>query len=1855
MATFDETRSELQQRREAAAKARRDAASARERYERLRDRRVALDRTFDLNDQTKAQQRAALDAEILQAEATLDAKRGDLNAAAGLELAAIGAFAVHADPVKEIGRFESAFPILMMPVRLETRFKTDLPDPQLWVRVYPDDCSIDTFEETLSENEIKNARLYWAGIWAAGGVVDEQRGAWRGLVASHGSGRAEWVRDHHQPTNAGQEPEKDAGDFILVIATDAPPAQGEQDALVDYWPAAWLAGEDAITVAAARDALITALAGNAARADELIAAYVPFNLATKPAEGVVVSAAFVTFAPVDDADLKRRSWSRAATAELMPERFVFLGYHDDVQEVFQVGGAVISPLPVAPDPTAPKEEQLRQDEVTHELIVPEAMKWMTDFDRAVDAGMGFRIQLTPEQVSRGFDRVLVLGLRMSSDAAKAKEELQTLFTNHRFGRGGLAIVPQGTPTNNTDNQPSGFSRTEDADTSFDALAKDSLVTPSASWLDKQDGQWLAELLGLDASTFAKVTNAGGRDQADARAMNVALWPATLGYWMESLMDPVFSEMAIEDTREFFSLYVSGRGAVPAIRIGKQPYGILPTTAYSRIGWLGPNTPTDSRPMLYLRRLLPLLKAIDADWRTMADDVSFAGKNGEDVDPHKLLLDIVGLHPSSVHLTQRYAESLEQLYNRLSISGLGALLGFPIIAGLQAASQQLLAKLGFNIEREVPEMMKKFFLRNHNELKGPVIDDRPLSEADPIRKYTAGDTMNYIEWLIDAGGKSMDAVYQQHGFKDNKPPQALLYLMLRHALQLGYHDTSLRLHLTKQLMTRDDVRKAKRDDPFLHIRQQVQQSESRYAALYKAEPQITNSPTQSVGEFIALGLAQLPPFPDPAKFLRDQLDALERLKDASTARLERAFIEHIDCCAYRLDAWLLGVVHWQLANMRRLRHEAKDEASQAPAQGLYLGAYAWLEDLRPDKRVFKDVTIDDPEVAKDFDQPGAPPLREDSTNQGFIHAPSLNHAVAAAVLRNGYISNASEANAQTLAVNLTSERVRTALGMLEGIRGGQSIGALLGYQFERGLHDRHDFGVELDGFIFDLRREFPLRSNRHSSTRIPDDDDTLDIRTIEARNVVDGLALVNHIRGAGPATYKFGKARLPDATPTQAAAINAEANRLVDTYDAVADLVLAEGVYQSVLGNYDRVASTLEAFSKGDFPPEPQIVRTPFDGTTITHRVGLHLQPGIDPATIVNPTPRALAEPAVNQWLASVLPPFTSVGCVVAYHAAAANTPAEETVTLAQLGVQPADVLQLFRDDRDEHSLTELDERVTKIVAAVARPDKPVEIRYRERGTAALSFFEVLPLVRYIRRLLRGARPLKATDLALTNEAKRSDDAPVFVNRQRLVLAHDNLAAVRDDLIALEAALAAPLADAVGGRATILANADGWVDTIAALFARVAEFGIPQGGWAFAYDFRSRVFRILLEQTAKLVERWTERREEYVDALAAYDLLVGETDEERFRLLVRTESLIAGATSNPVPATPALYRAQLDGTLLSFDTRLAAFADLQNTTSTTAAQLLAAVGLLLPVTAFDTTPFEIVTAEDEHVRFAEDALKTVRVLLTEAKRRFDGASALLTAHDDATTPAKKVQALESAAKVLLGEEFVLVPEITLGTAQADEIASSFAASASLLDHLVNTEQIEVPVDTWMYGVARVRERMRDWEQIVLLAGALGQPEPELTPLQLPFLAGDRWLALEFPKSVNLEVDRLLYTAHFTQPFDRNVPPCGLLLDEWTEVLPKEETTTGVALHYDRPNNEAPQTMLLVTPASLGKSWQWEDLIGALHETLDFAKRRAVEPVHIDQTAYAHFLPATVMAVTIRQLTISADLSLNNDLAKFMKAP
>jgi hypothetical protein len=165
------------------------------------------------------------------------------------------------------------------------------------------------------------------------------------------------------------------------------------------------------------------------------------------------------------------------------------------------------------------------------------------------------------------------------------------------------------------------------------------------------------------------------------------------------------------------------------------------------------------------------------------------------------------------------------------------------------------------------------------------------------------------------------------------------------------------------------------------------------------------------------------------------------------------------------------------------------------------------------------------------------------------------------------------------INLASERVRRAMHLLEGLRNGQSLGALLGYRLERALHDAGGI-VELDVLIFAFRRAFPLTAGKLAPTAAlsPPADEA-----IEARNVPDGLALVRRAAVSATASYPYG-ADLPVLGAAERAVVEKAVRDAADICDALADLMLAEAVHQAAQGGTDRVAAQLEVAS--DFTARP---------------------------------------------------------------------------------------------------------------------------------------------------------------------------------------------------------------------------------------------------------------------------------------------------------------------------------------------------------------------------------------------------------------------------------------------------------------------------------------------------------------------------------------------------------------------------------------------------------------------------------------------------------------------------------------------
>jgi hypothetical protein len=1850
MAEFQQTREGLLQSREESEKARLDLFTSGQRLRLLEKERSALERRKGDNNEEYLSRRHELDSQIA-AEKAEQAKHRERFAGVQDRLREVEkAFEFFRDPRRELeSHFSNQTPFLLFPLRIETRFKTVDDKPQLWVRVYPDECLVDSFEPLLSKKEVNNAARFWAEYYSSGkptdpanpdpAVVELQKAAWRLLVSAHGDGRAAWITRQLAPEEATSNfPMRGPKTIILAIATDHW-NPSEQLLITGLFKKLWLAN--------GKDKLIQQIkadfdsANPTLKADRIIDDYKPVNFDEKLPAGLKREDADLQFAIVVFADLEKKSskehgWSQPTRVNQMPERLALIRFKNNTAMDPIFGRPIPFPLHTSPDPSPDADAQFKQT-AEGDLEFAESIRWVADFDRAVEIGMGFRVELEQDEQA-GFQRLFVLGVRLGADASEGKKQLEELVDHHYFSKKGFSILPQGTPTNNTESSDSGYTSSDCADQTFELYFKQvPAFADTDDWTQKSDGQWLAEWLGLDNGVFKKVLHSNGRDQSDSRNMNIALWPATVGYVMESLMKGGFAPETLERTRDFFNSFVSGRGPVPAVRIGNQPYGILPTAAFRRMEWMN----SDKRVLFagnvanfsFLRNLYQLLLKIDSYWTANLLG-SVAHVSQQSADPYKLLLDIIGLHPNSVEFHRRYLESLIEMSNAMSLIKPG----FKDHAGVVTQAVQLLHEtLGYPSDI-LPQIAALLGLPWQSPVQH-LIDDSPISETKTIRDYTS-DQNNYIAALIAQARKSENALRTGEGLTER--PNAELYRLLKYALELGYHTSAVGAAATTNAFNEQRLASMQVEQPFTHQQWDGETTESRYALLYQTVPAISS--TRTVSEVVrdSLLTAVVPAF---SLYLSSQLTALERLKDASTARLERALVEHLDCCSYRLDSWKTAILTNELAFMRG---NLPGSDAQQRQTGLFLGAFGWLENVKPEKnKVISEKQIP-ADLVQNFNPKGSKVFLTDSANEGYIHAPSLNQGVTAAVLRNGYISHGKPDGNNVLAVNLSSERIRLALSVIEGIQGGQSLAALLGYQFERTLHDRKDLTFKsVDSYIYAMRKVFPLNADQLKATKVQNTTDpsidpvTVPITAVEARNVVHGLNLAKHVRKqTNPLNkvYPFGL-NLPHTDTDVTRAITDAVNRIIDIADAVADLGVAESVHQIVMGNYDRAAGVLETYSKGNYPQEPDVIRTPRSGPTLTHRVAVPLK---YVAQAPGNGPRKMAEPSVDQWLSGILPGLDKIVCQCSYVSRADNLLKKTEISLQDIGLEPIDLLYTL-NVFDTHALNELDDRFLYHINSKNDPrlDANIKINYIEEpvDTAKLSLFQVMPLIKSLRAVLIESSALTPGDVALPNEASKKDIPPPELSSKRV---QDLLTGLKK--VISDAALAAgvlgylrslpKLGEATEPEITaILQKADTTMIAFAGLLLDLGRYGITQTGIGSLYDQRERWFVSLKDKARKFVDRWQQNSDDY-DTLAADPAPSIET-------LQRMERLIAISLTPVDIITLPIVQAKK----LAFDTE---FGKLKTVVTTNHATL---IDLITDIQAVDTAPYDILSfdlsAELRQVPLLIYDLQARAAALSEEleKKRIPAVETVLAGLGTLSLSDQAIQ-VEAAVRIILGDQFKMVPRYALSPNAQAEIGNSWNATNDLLDYLKTTEKRTNPQEDWLHGISRVHEKMKHLENCLLLREAFSLSENDLTihPVQLPFKPEKyHWMALPFPEAdVNLEEgNTLLYTAFTAEVTTAPVEICGLLVDEWTELIPAKEETTGITFHYDRPNSEAPQTMLLVAPTKLTGNWQWDDLVDALSYTLEAAKARAIEPGQIDRTPFATFLPAVIGAESLHPFTIVLD--------------
>ena len=397
-------------------------------------------------------------------------------------------------------------------------------------------------------------------------------------------------------------------------------------------------------------------------------------------------------------------------------------------------------------------------------------------------------------------------------------------------------------------------------------------------------------------------------------------------------------------------------------------------------------------------------------------------------------------------------------------------------------------------------------------------------------------------------------------------------------------------------------------------------------------------------------------------------------------------------------------------------------------------------------------------------------------------------------------------------------------------GGQPIGALLGYRFERALHESGQ-----DGYIQDFRDRFPIVANKLTEPGATTEE-------VAAEDVVDGLALQRAASSEGGLDW-------PDVLPQE---VSDAIDDLTRAFDSIADLSMAESVLPTfVQGNYARGGAILDAVSRGDRPPEPQVVRTPRRSTTVVHRALLLLT---DPPARDASWPGGTRPESAGRAEAGRL----------AHHAAALNasctvdyTGGSVSVALSDIDLGPLDLVPVAKLAEDPVG-SELEQRILiaagELLAAagVAAPGE-LTVRFERPAAGDLPFASLLTCVRAARDLIGSARPLEPADL---------------VEPERRAGADENL---RADLTRLQDALTAisDLADEVNGSL---------VDDATRLAANPADAGALTDAWthlleASAYGVDTALPRSE-EGAVKLAEQATRAAEllrvriDAVDALPA---------------------------------------------------------------------------------------------------------------------------------------------------------------------------------------------------------------------------------------------------------------------------------------------------------------------------------------------------------------------------------------------------
>lgn len=443
-------------------------------------------------------------------------------------------------------------------------------------------------------------------------------------------------------------------------------------------------------------------------------------------------------------------------------------------------------------------------------------------------------------------------------------------------------------------------------------------------------------------------------------------------------------------------------------------------------------------------------------------------------------------------------------------------------------------------------------------------------------------------------------------------------------------------------------------------------------------------------------------------IRRLADLLETLTAIAPEQYETLLLETIDIFSRRFDAWATSLATKRLDEMRK-----------QSSKGCHLGAYGWVENLAPKKPHPKVVVNAGGRSAE---------ATQDPTHT-YVLAPSLHHATTAAVLRAGFDSHADR---ESFAVRLTSRRCRIARSILEGVHNGQPLGALLGYRFERGLHD-----CGKDVLIAQFRKAHPIPMASQSEPNGVGAQEA-----IAAENVVDGLSL-----------YRKG---LPDTFKDDSDVARLFTD-LGDAIDAVGDILLAESVHQLVGGNSARAGIAADSVGRAEaLPDRLDVLRTPQSARSIDCGIAVML-PVSASATREGwnrNRPRARMAPEIDRWAGHLL--GDPKRWRFAWEVNVKGTTRELECRLADLQLCPLDVV--FESAMPGSDAQSLLERRFQDRIASSRSTEILRMVPTQPGMENLETLKALAAS--IRQVIAAATPLLPSDL----ERATSNKPPEILTR-----------------------------------------------------------------------------------------------------------------------------------------------------------------------------------------------------------------------------------------------------------------------------------------------------------------------------------------------------------------------------------------------------------------------------------------------------------------------------------------------------------